>query len=115
MAPKQPIFRGNPEDWQESILRWGAPPELPAVTSHALACSTAVFYAAADWCEMFRAPSPYQIQSWAHSFDRSGAVSWMSVDLAERAVHDHFSTAITGHMLPGHVIQRAAVLKLEEA
>jgi hypothetical protein len=112
MTPREPIFRGNPADWQNQILQFGRLPELPPVTTQAWAVATAVFYAAADWSVLFRSPLPFQIHVWAHAFDHTG--DWLTVDLAERAVHAHFRQSITGHMLPAHVINGAAVLKLEQ-
>ncbi|MEV0031401.1 hypothetical protein [Nocardia sp. NPDC050793] len=109
--PSRPIFRGDPGEWARGILAWGAPPELEPVTARARAVAVAVFYAAADWSQIFGAPVEFQIHAWAVIFDR---FDWLTVDLAERAVHAHFRESITGQMLPAHVIQGAAVLKLEE-
>jgi hypothetical protein len=111
---QRPIFRGDPKAWQRDILAFGHLPELPPVTAQAWSVATAVFYAAADWSEMFASPMPFQIHMWAHVFECSESTDWLTVDLAERAVHAHFRQSITGHMLPAHVIQGAAILKLQE-
>jgi uncharacterized membrane protein len=108
--PERPIFRGDPADWHRNILAYG-PLEIPAVTSEAVAIATAVFYAAANWSEMFRSPLKIQLYMWAHLFE--DFTDWLTIDLAERAVHAHFRQSITGHMLPAHVINGAAILKLE--
>lgn len=113
MTPREPIFRGDPTAWQQDILAFG-PMELPPVTAQAWSVATAVFYAAADWSEMFRSPIPLQIHMWAHVFECSESTDWLTVELAERAVHAHFRQSITGHILPAHVISGAAVLKLEQ-
>ncbi|MFE3081805.1 hypothetical protein [Nocardia tengchongensis] len=112
--PPDPIFRGDPKDWQNAILSYGTPTETPPVSAKARAIAAAVFYAAAQWNEMFSAPASYQIHAWALLFD-SPKFDWLTIDLAERAVHAYFRTAIVGHMLPGHVLNGAAVLALEGA
>ncbi|WP_454199532.1 hypothetical protein [Nocardia sp. Marseille-Q1738] len=110
--PDRPIFVGDPAEWQANILSWGQP-KLPVVTTQSRAIAAAVFRAAAVWNEMFWSPMDFQVLNWAVLFDRPD-MEWLTIDLAERAVNEHFRQSITGQMLPGHVIQRAAVLRLEE-
>jgi hypothetical protein len=111
--PDRPIFVGDPTEWRANILSYGQP-KLPVATTQARSIATAVFRAAAVWNEMFWSPLEFQILNWAVLFDRPDITEWLTIDLAERAVDEHFRQSLTGQMLPGHVIQRAAVLRLEE-
>lgn len=110
--PSKPIFVGDPAEWRANILAYGMPLTRP-VSPRAHAIAVAVFRAAAVWNQMFWAPADFQVSVWAELFDRPD-LDWLTIDLAERAVNEHFRAAIVGHMVPGHVIQRAAVLLLEQ-
>lgn len=110
--PDRPIFVGDAAEWHANILALG-PPRLPTVSARARAVSMAVFHAAAVWHQMFWSPIEFQLLSWAQLFDQPG-MEWLTIDLAERAVNEFFRQSITGYMLPGHVVQGAAVLLLEE-
>lgn len=112
VLPDQPIFRGNARDWHARILAYGLPP-LPEVSLRARAIAIAVFRAASVWHQMFWSPLDFQIASWAQMFD-GDEMSWLTVNLAEHAVNDHFRQSITGQMLPAHVTHGAAVLLLEQ-
>lgn len=98
--PDRPIFVGDPADWHNSIS--GTDLRLVPVVGRALAVATAVFHAASYWSQMFWAPTKLQLYVWAQAFDcgPSGCMDWLTVDLAERAVHAHFRESITGFMLP---------------
>ncbi|WP_280482233.1 hypothetical protein [Nocardia cyriacigeorgica] len=114
-VPDRPIFTGDPREWLAGLPVAGI--DFPPVTTRALAVATAVFHAASYWNQMFWSPTELQLFAWAQIFDcgPSGCKEWLTVDLAERAVHAHFRESITGHMLPAHVLHEAAILKLEEA
>lgn len=115
LRPARPIFRDTPGRWQRELLAWGPPPEMDPVTPQARAIAVAVFYAAAEWSETYWRPVEFQICIWAHAFESATDAGWLTVDLAERAVHAHMRESLLGHLLPAHVIQGAAVLKLEGA
>lgn len=114
--PPEPIWRGDHHAWHRSILSYGVPP-LPKepISSRARAVAVTVFHAASYWNSLFCAPLECQIQNWAVLFDSShrGQMEWLTVDLAERAVHAYFRESITGRLLPACVIQGAAILRLE--
>lgn len=113
-SPSRPIFRDTPGRWAQEILSTGSFPEIPAVSERAWSIAVAVFYAAGNWSETYQAPADFQIHAWAHLFEHAHCLEWLTVDLAERAVHAYFRESITGHLLPAHVIQGAAIIKLEQ-
>jgi hypothetical protein len=112
-SPNEPIWRGDHEDWKRSLLSFGEPSSDlygTLVSDHGRAVAIAVFHRAADWNSIYRAPHPYQIHLWGSIFDHD----WLTIDLAERAVDQHFEAEIIGRMLPFDVLSKATYIRLEE-
>ena len=63
-----------------------------------------VFYTAAQYNTLFSHPTEYMIRCWASVFDLG---AWITVGLAEAAVHAHFQQSTDGDMAPGHVVRQA--------
>lgn len=116
----EPTWHGDDNEWKANIEGWAnlSPNgEVPPVevSDRANAVATAVFYTAADFNTLYRAPLPAQINAWAEIFDRSesGDMDWLTPELATEAVRAHFAQSTDGRMLPFHVLREAAFIRLE--
>lgn len=112
----QPKWAGDHQEWKRNIRSWGADPHITPVTQRAQAVATIVFHAAADYNTLYVAPLPEQLNAWAAVFDCTArdCMDWLTVDLAERAVREFFAHSTDGRLMPAHVIQKAAVIRLED-
>jgi hypothetical protein len=116
----EPEWRGDHKEWKAKIEGWASmtpngegSPEVE-VSDRAKAVATAVFYTAADFNTLYRAPLPTQINAWAEIFDHSesGSMDWLTPELATEAVRAHFAQSTDGQMLPFHVLREAAFIQL---
>ena len=121
----EPEWHGDHEEWKAKIEGWAnltpdgeGPPEVE-VSDRAQAVATAVFYTAADFNTLYRAPLPKQINAWAEIFDCSESESrcmcWLTVELAVEAVQAHFAQSTDGRMLPFDVLREASFIRLERS
>ncbi|WP_143876087.1 hypothetical protein [Nocardia fluminea] len=115
--PGSPIFgqRADADAWATAANSCPLNTFTP-ISDHARAVAVAVFRAAAVWKYGFWAPTEAHILAWGGLFDSSPRrdMSWLTVDLAERAVTEHFRTSVTGWFLPADVLRGAALLRLEQ-
>ncbi|MET9286475.1 hypothetical protein [Nocardia beijingensis] len=90
-------------------------PELLPLTDDDRGVARAVLYTAADYNTGFSAAPENVVVAWARTLCIAHNVemcvdyrrSWMTVDLAVRAVHAHFAQSADGRMLPGDIIHTA--------
>ncbi|MFC9769420.1 hypothetical protein [Rhodococcus jostii] len=110
----EPKWTGDHREWQAVIAGYGRIPPVE-ISDRARAVATTVFYIAADYNTMYRAPLQAQIDSWGAIFDCSASECrhWLTVDLAGAAVTAHLSQSIDGRMLPFHVLREATFIRLE--
>lgn len=121
--PSEPRWHGDPDAWSENVLATmrmtdelcDSPltldrlsVEFPTYCDHGMAIATIVFYTAAHYNTLFSRPHPMILRTWAHLYGTHA--HWMTVAVAEAAVHAHFATSTDGRMLPGHVIAEAKKL-----
>lgn len=115
----EPRWRDSDLEWKRNIWFfmdlgarefWNQYMRDNPIPGQARAVATAVFYTAASYNTAYVAPLPIQIYTWAQTFD----CDWLTVDLAVRAVEEHFAESEDGRLLPSHVLRKAAVLKLTE-
>lgn len=79
--------------------------EFPDYTDQGMAVATMVFYTAAHYNTVFSRPHPMILRTWAHMY--STFAPWLTVALADAAVHQHFAACVDGDMRPAHVIVTA--------
>lgn len=123
-SPSEPIWHGSDRAWKSGIQTAlsfaGAVHDLiEPVTERAQVVAATVFYVAADFNTLFRAPTSLQINLWAQIFDgghveQRGGLEWLTPQLAERAVRRHFSQSVDGMMLPADILANAGSIRLEE-
>lgn len=120
MASDEPKWHGDHQEWKRNIrslqsLSETARPYFEPVSARAQAVAVAVFHAAGDYNSLYWSPLPEQLNAWAAIFDcnERDCRDWLTVELADRAVREHFSESIDGRIMPAHVLQRVAVLHLE--
>src|SRR5690606_34431083 len=116
----EPRWHDDDREWKANITQFGADWDVAMkahpVSDRARAVAVAVFYTAANYNTVYRAPIPFQIYTRAQVFDcgYDGCRHWLTVDVAVRAVDEHFAEPTDGRILPAHVLRKAAVLKLSE-
>ena len=111
-SPSEPIWRGDHTEWTRAIL-WLGVGNLhrpPPISDQARAVALAVFHRAADWNTLYRAPHELTIHMWGCVLDNG----WLTIDLAERAVDQHFESDLIGRMMPFHILSNATLIKLAE-
>ncbi|WP_024801166.1 hypothetical protein [Nocardia sp. BMG51109] len=83
------------------------------------AVARAVLYTAADYNTGFAAAPDDVVEAWAkvlcigiHDGLRTHYRRWwLTIDLAEQAVREHFAKSTDGHMVPGDIIHHADLLR----
>lgn len=119
-APAEPIWHGDADDWHaglEVLQRLTAEQreeeraagrevyerEMPSARS--IAVARMVLYTAAQYNTLFSHPIEPIIECWAGVFEYGG--DWLTIGLAEAAVHAYFASATDGTMQPGDVVREA--------